>query len=177
MKKHRRSMAAMALDTFRRFWNPDHSQRRDRGSRLRRIEFLEPRQMLHGGGDPEYDPNTNFHIHYQLDLFVNGTQQAIPTGVGNNVGANSGKIHTHDMSGLIHVHPGPRTTFVTVGEFFDAWKNDTVLGNANATLTSTNLLGNVANMTHTVRMYVNGELNTDFQNYEFHDGDKVVVSY
>lgn len=133
--------------------------------------------MLHGGGDPEYDPNTNFHVHYQLDLFVNGTQQLIPTGVGNNVGADSGKIHTHDMSGLIHVHPGPRTTFVSVGEFFDAWKNDTVLGNANATLTSTNLLGNVANMTHTVRMDVNGELNTDFQNYEFHDNDKVVISY
>ena len=176
MKKHRRSLAATAWDSLRRMWKGEPKQRRD-ARRLRRIEFLEPRQMLHGGGDPEYDPNTNFHIHYQLDIFVNGTQQVIPTGVGNNLGANSGKIHTHDMSGLIHVHPGPRSTFVTVGEFFDAWKNDTVLGNPNAVFSSTNLLGNTANMTHTVRMYVNGELNTDFQNFEFHDGDKVVISY
>ena len=170
-------MAAAALNAFRRFWRPQPSDRPDQNRRLRRFEFLEPRQMLHGGGDPEYDPNTNFHIHYQLDLFVNGTQQLIPTGVGNNLGANSGKIHTHDMTGLIHVHPGARSTFVTVAEFFDAWKNDTAIGNQNATFSSTNLLGNMANATHTVRMYVNGELNTDFQNYEFHDGDRVVVSY
>ncbi len=133
--------------------------------------------MLHGGGDPEYDPNTSFHIHYQLDLFVNGTQQLIPKGVGNNVGANSGKIHTHDMSGRIHVHPGPRPTFVAVGEFFDAWKNDTVLGNPNATFSSTNLLGNLANATHTVRFYVNGVLDDHFASYKFHDEDKIVISY
>lgn len=129
------------------------------------------------GEDPSYNPNTNFHVHYQLDIVINGDQQVIPKGVGNNLGANSNKIHTHDFSGLIHVHPGPRTDFVTVGEFFEAWRNDTVLGNTSALFSSTNVLGHTANDTHAVRMYVNGTLNTDFENYEFHDGDKILISY
>jgi hypothetical protein len=129
------------------------------------------------GEDPTYDPNTNFHIHYQLDIVVNGDQQLIPKGVGNSVGVNSGKFHTHDLSGRIHVHPGPLGRFATVDDFFDMWRDDTVLGNTNAFFTSASILGNVANSTHTVRMYVNGVLNTDFQNYEVHDEDKIVISY
>jgi VCBS repeat-containing protein len=184
MTKPRRSLLSRTLQNLRNSWQ--RRPKRDEAlGRRPRFEFLESRQMMHGGHDhgagegedPNYDPNTNFHIHYQLDIVVNGDQQLIPAGVGNNVGANSGKFHTHDFSGKIHVHPGPLGRFATLNDFFESWRNDTVLGNTNATFSSTSILGNVANGTHTVRMYVNGTLNTDFQNYEFHDEDKIVISY
>lgn len=175
MKTARPSLLSRTLQNLRKNW-----QRRRRHDqdlrRSMRFEFLESRQMLHGGGLPEYDPNTNFHIHYQLDILVNGDQVVIPKAVGNNVGADSGKIHTHDFSGLIHVHPGPRPTFVEVEEFFEMWRNDTALGNANALFSSTNVMGNVADAGHVVRFYVNGELNTDFENYQIHDNDKILIS-
>ena len=181
MTKSRRSLLSRTLQNLRNTWQRSpQSRRRGTGRELDRrprFEFLEPRQMMHGGGDPEYDPNTNFHVHYQLDIVINGDQQLIPRGVGNNVGANSGKFHTHDGSGRIHVHPGPIGRFVTVDDFFDSWHDDTVLGNANAVFTPTSILGNNASGTHVVRMYVNGVLNTEFQNYEIHDEDKIVISY
>lgn len=182
MTKPRPSLLSRTLQNLRSRWQ--RRQSRDRFlDRRPRFEFLESRQMLHGGHDhgegedPDYDFNSNFHIHYQLDIVVNGDQQLIPKGVGNNVGANSGKFHTHDFTGLIHVHPGPIGRFVTVDDFFNGWRTDTVLGNASALFSSSNILGNAANGTHTVRMYVNGALNTEFQNYEIHDGDKIVISY
>jgi cyclophilin family peptidyl-prolyl cis-trans isomerase len=189
MSKPRRSLLSRTLQDLRRAWDGSHSRRRQGREldRRPRFEFLEPRQMLHAGHDhgtdagegedPNYDFNSNFHIHYQLDIVINGDQQLIPRGVGNSVGANSGKFHTHDGSGLIHNHPGPLGRFATVNDFFESWRNDTVVGNAGAAFSSTNILGNVANGTHAVRMYVNGALNTEFQNYEFHDGDKIVISY
>jgi VCBS repeat-containing protein len=186
MTKPRRSLLSRTLQNLRNSWQ--RRPKRDEAlGRRPRFEFLESRQMMHAGHDhgadqpegedPDYNPNSNFHIHYQLDIVVNGDQQLIPAGVGNNVGANSGKFHTHDFSGKIHVHPGPLGRFATINDFFESWRNDTVFGNSNATFSSTSILGNVANGTHTVRMYVNGVLNTDFQNYEFHDEDKIVISY
>ena len=186
-KSRRRSLLSRTLQTLLG-GSSERKKRWDRAlDRRARFEFLESRQMMHAGHDhgtelpegedPTYDPNTNFHIHYQLDIVVNGDQQLIPKGVGNSVGVNSGKFHTHDLSGRIHVHPGPLGRFATVDDFFDMWRDDTVLGNTNAFFTSASILGNVANSTHTVRMYVNGVLNTDFQNYEVHDEDKIVISY
>ena len=174
MKKTRRSLISRTIERLRGAW-----QRRRREqpelARAFRLEFLEPRQMLNA--DPTYDPNTNFHIHAQLDILIGGQQVVIPKGVGNSVGADSGKIHTHDFSNTIHIHPGPRATFVTLDEIFDTWLNDTALGNPNAVFSSTNILGNQTDASHVIRMYVNGVLSTDFEAHKIHDGDKIVISY
>ncbi len=173
MNKPRRSLIRRTLGRLRAAWK--RRLRQPEVARAFRLEFLEPRQMLNA--DPTYDPNSNFHIHAQLDILINGEQVVIPKGVGNNVGADSGKIHTHDFSNLLHIHPGPRATFVTLDEIFDTWLNDTVNGNPNAVLSATNILGNQADATHVIRMYVNGVLSTDFEAHKIHDGDKIVISY
>jgi VCBS repeat-containing protein len=187
MSKSRPSLVRRTLKGFRNLWKGRRRRYDDDLRRSRRFEFLEARQMLHGGTDDDhpaaeaepttYDPNTNFHIHYQLDIVINGDQVVIPKAVGNNVGANSNRFHTHDFTGKIHVHPGPIGRFVTVNDFFESWRNDTVLGNPNAAFSSSNILGFQNNSTHTVRMYVNGVLNTEFQNYQMNDNDRIVISY
>ena len=82
--------------------------------------------------------SNNYHVHFFLGLYVNGTQYAIPSGLGMknsqppvNGFVNSAQcfyhIHTHDSSGIIHVED-PNTTSlpVTATKFtaktlFDIW--------------------------------------------------------
>jgi len=71
-----------------------------------------------------------YHIHVHLAIFVNGTQQTVPLGIGipdpqiQNGFAASGKcfywLHTHDASGVIHIESPTHRTY-TLGQFFDIW--------------------------------------------------------
>jgi hypothetical protein len=79
-----------------------------------------------------------FHIHAHLAVFVNGRQRYIPYGIGIGPpleGSSSGGVtggpfvdsgscfawlHTHDMSGIIHIESPVVRTF-TLGNFFDIW--------------------------------------------------------
>jgi cyclophilin family peptidyl-prolyl cis-trans isomerase len=140
--------------------------------------------MLHGGedhginGPHDDDPSYNlsqFHIHAQLSIFVDGEQVAIPT-FGGQPGGDS--IHTHDNTGLIHFHPvAPRSTFVTLGEVFDAWQVAPQNANPNAILTSSNLMGNVVDQDHYIEMYVNGTRVSALDDYQVHDLDSIVLVY
>lgn len=170
------------------------SRRRGHEGRLgRRFEPLESRLMLHGGvdhslsgegedngingphaSDPTYNLNS-FHIHTQLAIYVDGEQVAIPTWGGRAGGDN---FHTHDASGFIHLHnQAPRTTFVKLGEVFDAWKAAPSNGNPNAVFSRTNLLNNLADSQHTVQMFVNGERTQAYENYQVHDQDSIALVY
>ncbi|HET6386969.1 MAG TPA: hypothetical protein VFJ58_26575 [Armatimonadota bacterium] len=76
-------------------------------------------------------PQTGYHIHAHLSLYVNGQQIAIPEAIGivNPINEQNGFVeegdsfywlHTHDATGIIHVEaPGPGT--YTLGQFFDIW--------------------------------------------------------
>lgn len=91
------------------------------------------------------------HVHAQLSLFVRGEQISIPAGVGivNPIVVNGYvnfdrnkcfyEIHTHDATGIIHIHPnaghnGP----LTLGQLFDVWgrtlSRDDVAGNAGSVI-------------------------------------------
>lgn len=72
-----------------------------------------------------------YHIHAHLAIFDNGTQQAVPAGIGvpgpqqvQQGFVESGKcfywLHTHDGSGIIHVE-SPTQKVYTLGQFFDIW--------------------------------------------------------
>ncbi len=139
---------------------------------------------LHGGegegvngphdANPTYDL-ASFHIHTSLSLYVNGQKIAIPTFGGVSGGD---EIHTHDTTGLIHIHPQTaRTSFVKLGEVFDKWKIAPQNGNPNAVFTDSNLLNNVEDATHRVQMFVNGVHTDAFQNYQVHDGDDIILAY
>lgn len=132
--------------------------------------------MLHGSvngphdHDPTYNPNSNFSITANLRLIVNTAQVTIPAGIGSG-------IQTDAADGVIHIHPGPRSTFVTLGEFFSAWRNDVETPNPNAILTPTQLLNNTASSTHVVRMFVNGFDVDSYGEYRIHDQDDITLVY
>ena len=75
-----------------------------------------------------------YHRHAHVSLFVKGEQIAIPVGIGitNPVVANGYinfdrtkcfyEVHTHDASGIIHLHPNPgQARALTLGQLFDLW--------------------------------------------------------
>ena len=140
---------------------------------------------MHGDGDPEHALTD--HIHAQLDIFVDGVQQVIPGNIGIDLSAGQlvDFLHTHETGGRLHQEPiGPGGTiapddFVTVGDFFDIWRTNAGSpgNNPDAVFNANNILGNTVNDTHTIRMFVNGEPNDEFENYRFHDGDAIVISF
>ena len=61
------------------------------------------------------------HIHQHLDIFVNGKPVTVPAAIGINMDARFiSQLHTHDVSGVIHVESDQVRDF-TLGQFFDVW--------------------------------------------------------
>jgi hypothetical protein len=64
---------------------------------------------------------TKLHIHQHLDVFVRGRRVVVPAGIGIDPnGRFISPIHTHDMTGVIHVE-SPTVRMFTLGEFFGVW--------------------------------------------------------
>jgi hypothetical protein len=64
-----------------------------------------------------------FHVHTHLSIFLNGEHLAIPTRLGFVTGTSNDchyPLHTHDWTGMIHVHATAPTTF-TLGQVFQVW--------------------------------------------------------
>lgn len=66
-----------------------------------------------------------YHVHTHLSIFLNGEQLAIPSRVGFVTGSSSANdchypLHTHDATGMIHVH-GTAPALFTLGQFFTTW--------------------------------------------------------
>ena len=62
----------------------------------------------------------NFHYHAHLDIFVNGFSYLVPAGIGIKPPDCIYWLHTHDISGIIHVESPENKTF-KLGQFFDIW--------------------------------------------------------
>ena len=64
---------------------------------------------------------TKLHIHAHLYVVVNGRIYPVPALIGINIQQRFvAELHTHDVSGIIHVESPTIRTF-TLGEFFDVW--------------------------------------------------------
>ena len=66
------------------------------------------------------DMATKFHIHPTITIVVNGENQVVPADIGIRGGCMNA-LHTHDMSGLVHVEAPERRDF-TLGDFFAVWE-------------------------------------------------------
>jgi hypothetical protein len=62
----------------------------------------------------------NFHYHAHLDIFINGVSYLVPAGIGIRPPDCIYWLHTHDVSGIIHVESPENRTF-SLGQFFDIW--------------------------------------------------------
>jgi len=111
------------------------------------------------------------HWHPQLTMYVNGEKQNIPSDIG--IGTQYASMptfdssmrmtamHTHEPDGTIHLEfPGlVKRDDTTLGNFFRIWsKNFMEFGSS-------------------VTMTVNGKENTEYENYEMKDGDRIELRY
>ncbi len=99
------------------------------------------------------------HRHVQLAIFVKGQKQEIPANIG--IGAVHQPIHTHDTSDEVHLEfqGVVRREDVKLGRFFQAWSKD------------------FREFGSSVKMTVNGKTNTELENYQMKDGDKIELRY
>lgn len=68
-----------------------------------------------------YEEGNALHIHQHLDILLNGKPVTVPAGIGiNPVARFISPLHTHDVSGVIHVESDVKRDF-TLGQFFDVW--------------------------------------------------------
>lgn len=112
------------------------------------------------------DMATEYHIHPELSIFVNGEEVLIPTNLGVKATGMTA-IHTHDEKGVIHVEAPIQKDF-TLGDFFAVWGKD---------FSSTQLLENTVDKNSEIIMTVNGERVDTYENTILWDKDKIVISY
>lgn len=99
------------------------------------------------------------HWHAQLKIFVKGKEVQIPANLG--LGAVHDPIHTHDTTGTLHLELQGlvlKKDF-KLEKFFKVWDKDFM------------------EFGSSVSMTVNGEKNTDLNNYEMKDGDRIELNY
>ena len=112
---------------------------------------------------PESDivSRSALHWHPELTIYVKGEKQEIPANIG--IGAVHQPVHTHDDSdkGIIHLEfQGlTRKQDIMLGQFFKNWDKDIRSFGAN------------------MKMTVNGEENTEYENYVMRDKDKIELHY
>jgi hypothetical protein len=110
------------------------------------------------------------HTHSYLTIVVNGAEQYIP----NNVGIADSEcpdgmrgIHTHDDTGKLHIET-PSQISAPIGAFFNIWGE---------VFNSEQILDNKVDSNHEIVMFVNGEINQDFENYEMLNNDVIEIHY
>lgn len=113
---------------------------------------------------PEGDiiSRNGFHWHPELAIYVKGEKQEIPANIG--IGSVHQPIHTHtddNKQGVIHLEfQGlARKQDVELGQFFKNWGKDMQSFGTN------------------MRMTVNGQENTELENYQMQDKDKIELRY
>ena len=123
----------------------------------------------------ESDPNVistqGIHWHPQIEIYVKGEKQEILANIGIgpqyagmptfDTSMRMTAVHTHEPDGTIHLEFPARVTKedTTLGNFFHIWSKDFMS------------FGSFVIMT------VNGKENTELENYEMKDGDKIELRY
>jgi hypothetical protein len=89
-----------------------------------------------------------FHIHQEVEIFVDGTKVTIPKGIGiDEANRQIAVIHTHEADGVIHVESPKVSHVYTLGDVFGVW---------GLKLTKSCLGGFCTSGDKSLRVYVNG---------------------
>ena len=109
------------------------------------------------------------HDHATLRIFIDGSEVAIAANIGIDDSECDGMrgIHTHDETGKLHIET-PTPMSAPVGAFFEIWGE---------TFNENQILNQVADEDSEVVMYVNGELNDEYQNSVIHNNDVIEIYY
>ena len=110
------------------------------------------------------------HTHSSLSIFINGNEQYISQNIGiqdSECPDGMRGIHTHDDSGRLHIET-PSQISAPIGAFFNIWGE---------VFNSDQILEYKVNSEHEIVMFVNGEMNEDFENYLMLDNDVIEIHY
>jgi hypothetical protein len=112
---------------------------------------------------------TTMHEHANVQVFVHGEKQPVPTDIGIDPSAGSiTSVHTHDDTGTVHLESSVSREF-TLDEFFGVW----------GVRFTPSCLGAYCNDdTNRLQVFVDGEEVTgDLQGVQLDDQSVVVVTY
>ena len=109
------------------------------------------------------------HWHPQLSITIKGQKQEIPANIGMGGGAMQ-TFHTHDKTGELHLERQGLITKndIMLAGFFKIWGKEF---NQNCIFDSCN--GPNGKLT----ILVNGKENTEFNNYQISDKDKIEIKF
>jgi len=109
--------------------------------------------------DPNLISAKGIHWHPELVIYVKGEKIEIPQNIG--LGAVHQPVHTHEDLPLIHLEFQGlvRKQDIILGQFFKNWGKD------------------IRSFGTDMKMTVNGQENTEYENYEMKDGDKIELRY
>ena len=124
---------------------------------------------------------TNFgpiHWHPKVSITINGEKQFIPVNIGITVGKimdtevagmRMSPMHTHETDGTIHMEQqNPKEHTMKLGYFFDVWDKK---------FDSECIFEYCNSDEKTLKMFVNGEPNYEFDNYMLKDKDNIEIIY
>lgn len=111
---------------------------------------------------------SGIHWHPNLEIWIKGERVTIPANIG--LGPVHSDMHTHKENDQIHLEMSRavRESDTELGMFFDVWGKEF---NSQCIIDACNSDEGV------VRMFVNGEENTEFERYHMRDGDKIQIRY
>lgn len=123
--------------------------------------------------EEEIVANQGIHWHVKLDIRLKGELAPIPGGIGLDglaPGAHPHQMHTHDSDHVIHVE---KTGLVVrddlkLKNFFEVWGKQ---------FNSQCILDRCNGAEGTMKFLVNGQANSDFENYLLQDGDVVEIVF
>tara|TARA_B100001778_G_scaffold152887_1_gene125468 strand:+ start:381 stop:872 length:492 start_codon:yes stop_codon:yes gene_type:complete len=110
------------------------------------------------------------HTHSSLSIIINGNEQYISQNIGiqDSICPDGMRgIHTHDDTGRLHIET-PSEISAPIGAFFNIWGE---------VFNSEQILDNRVDSDHEIVMFVNGEINQDFENYVMLDNDVIEIHY
>jgi hypothetical protein len=108
----------------------------------------------------------DYHVHAHLDIYVNGEAKLVPAGIGiDDVLRVISPLHTHDLSGVIHIEAATPMPF-TLGQFFAEW--DAKLDE--------NCVGQYCKPVIPIAVYVDGNLfSANPATIEFRDHQEIAI--
>lgn len=111
--------------------------------------------------------NLRLHIHSHLKIIIKGQEQIIPSNIGIVSPSCFRPIHTHDAGGTLHIE-FPNIRDVRLAEFFLIWGKQ---------FNSNQIFEFTGGPENQVKMFVNGQENTEFENYIMKDLDQIEIKY
>ena len=110
------------------------------------------------------------HYHANVEIIIDGDNYLIPNNLGiqdENCPDGMRGIHTHDDTGKLHIET-PSEMDATLGSFFNIWGES---------FDEDEILGNHENSDYEIVMYVNGVLNSEYEQYSLQNNDNIEIRY